>query len=326
MFSAQAGAKHVYGVEASPGIYEVSKSIVDANNLNDKITLINGQIEKVSLPVEQVDIIVSEWMGFYLLHESMLNSVIYARDKWLRKDGQGLMYPSVAYLYVCPVEMNDYLDDQLRHWSDYYGLNFEPLMKVYRQFLLEKPIVETIKPEQMIDEEKLLESFDLLTVTADDLKSIQSYDIDFTVSLKSDRTHIHGFAFWFDVLFKTDADQMITLSTSPKCEPTHWKQTIAFLPDSIDENSNEYVLNKDDRFECFVIMNQSDENMRHYQIDMGVNLDPSADRQAIDENDPDEGDDDDDDDIEDHPVPCDCGNMRCVIVKAALQNYENSKK
>ena len=32
----------------------------------------------------EVDIIVSEWMGYYLVHESMLNTVIYARDKWLK--------------------------------------------------------------------------------------------------------------------------------------------------------------------------------------------------------------------------------------------------
>ncbi len=72
MFSVQAGAKHVYAVEASKGIFEISKSIVEANNYHDKITLINGEIEKIDLPVEQVDIIVSEWMGFYLVHESML--------------------------------------------------------------------------------------------------------------------------------------------------------------------------------------------------------------------------------------------------------------
>ena len=33
----------------------------------------------------QVDIIVSEWMGYALLYESMLDSVLFARDKWLSK-------------------------------------------------------------------------------------------------------------------------------------------------------------------------------------------------------------------------------------------------
>ena len=35
----------------------------------------------------QVDIIISEWMGYALLYESMLDTVLVARDKWLQPDG-----------------------------------------------------------------------------------------------------------------------------------------------------------------------------------------------------------------------------------------------
>jgi len=54
-----------------------------------------------TLAFHQVDIIVSEWMGYFLLRESMLDSVIIARDKWLKPDGA--MYPSHATLYVAPM-------------------------------------------------------------------------------------------------------------------------------------------------------------------------------------------------------------------------------
>jgi len=37
-------------------------------------------MEDVELP-EQVDIIVSEWMGYLLIYESMLASVLAARDR-----------------------------------------------------------------------------------------------------------------------------------------------------------------------------------------------------------------------------------------------------
>ena len=47
------------------------------------VTIIKGKVEEVDLPVEKVDIIISEWMGYCLFYESMLNTVIYARDKWL---------------------------------------------------------------------------------------------------------------------------------------------------------------------------------------------------------------------------------------------------
>jgi hypothetical protein len=317
LFAAQAGAKHVYGVEASKGIYELSKRIISVNGFSERITLINAEIEKVALPTEKVDIIVSEWMGFYLLHESMLSSVIYARDKWLDKKA-GLMYPSVAYLYMCPVEMDDYLEQNLKHWSNFNELNFEPFASVYRQLLLEKPLIECVKPQQLLDEERLVGSFDLLTVTNDDIKSVQAYDVEFSVTTKQTATRIHGFAFWFDVLFKTD-NGTVTLSSSPKSEPTHWKQTIAFLPESLDD---EYLLKKNDEFECFVIMNQLDENPRHYQIDIGVDLKTNG---KCLEKAEDEEEEDEEEEEEAHPMPCDCGHIKCVLIKAAMQKYENQE-
>lgn len=53
------------------------------------VTLLKGRIEDVDLPVDKVDIIISEWMGYFLLFESMLDSVLYARDKYLQPNGVG---------------------------------------------------------------------------------------------------------------------------------------------------------------------------------------------------------------------------------------------
>lgn len=64
------------------------------------ITLIKGKVEEVSLPdvVEKVDIIISEWMGYCLFYESMLNTVIFARDKWLVSHTLQLTLLSQTYL------------------------------------------------------------------------------------------------------------------------------------------------------------------------------------------------------------------------------------
>lgn len=51
--------------------------------MKDKITFLKGKIEEVKLPVEHVDVIISEWMGYFLLFESMLDSVLFARDRYL---------------------------------------------------------------------------------------------------------------------------------------------------------------------------------------------------------------------------------------------------
>uniref|UniRef100_A0A3B5B1W1 type I protein arginine methyltransferase n=1 Tax=Stegastes partitus TaxID=144197 RepID=A0A3B5B1W1_9TELE len=88
MFAARAGAKKVIAVDQSEIIYQ-AMDIVRSNQLEDKITLIKGRIEDIKLPVEKVDIIISEWMGYFLLFESMLDSVLYARDLYLADGGSG---------------------------------------------------------------------------------------------------------------------------------------------------------------------------------------------------------------------------------------------
>ena len=77
MFAKKAGAKHVYGIDMS-SIIEHAKTIVKDNGMDKDITLIKGKVEEVELPVEKVDIIISEWMGYCLLYESMLDTVIFA--------------------------------------------------------------------------------------------------------------------------------------------------------------------------------------------------------------------------------------------------------
>jgi protein arginine N-methyltransferase 1 len=82
LFCAKGGAKHVYAVECS-AMADTAKEIVKANGFSDVITVLKGKIEEIDFPTTHVDIIISEWMGYFLLFENMLNTVLYARDKWL---------------------------------------------------------------------------------------------------------------------------------------------------------------------------------------------------------------------------------------------------
>lgn len=68
------------------------------NHLFDKIHLIHAKVEDAVLPVDSVDIIISEWMGYFLLYEGMLDSVITARNKYLSPGGRIL--PNRCALYV----------------------------------------------------------------------------------------------------------------------------------------------------------------------------------------------------------------------------------
>lgn len=63
-------------------------------------------MEEIELPVPQVDIIISEWMGYFLLYESMLDTVLWARDKYLAPDGK--MLPDRAKIYLAAIEDEQY--------------------------------------------------------------------------------------------------------------------------------------------------------------------------------------------------------------------------
>lgn len=50
--------------------------------------------KKIRIEPHTVDVLLSEWMGYCLLYESMLSSVLFARDRWLRPGGA--MLPDTA--------------------------------------------------------------------------------------------------------------------------------------------------------------------------------------------------------------------------------------
>ena len=63
-----------------------------------------GKMEDIVLPVPKVDIIISEWMGYCLFYESMLDTVLYARYSLvtdilrLSSDGYRLWGVCVSYV------------------------------------------------------------------------------------------------------------------------------------------------------------------------------------------------------------------------------------
>ena len=71
--------------------------LVEHNNLTNIVEVIQSSVEELILP-EKVDIIISEWQGMILLRESMIDSVIKARDKFLKDDGD--LWPSHANIHV----------------------------------------------------------------------------------------------------------------------------------------------------------------------------------------------------------------------------------
>lgn len=84
--------------------------------------MIRGKVEEIKLPedVTHVDVIISEWMGYALLYESMLDSVLHARDRFLKPDG-GVMAPSQCQMMFGLSEAAHIYKERVGFWDDVYG-------------------------------------------------------------------------------------------------------------------------------------------------------------------------------------------------------------
>ncbi|QPG75022.1 Nuclear SAM-dependent mono-and asymmetric methyltransferase [Brettanomyces nanus] len=233
MFAAQAGAKHVYGVDMS-SIIEMARKIIDLNGFSDKITLIKGKLEDLELPCGKVDIIISEWMGYFLLYESMLDTVLDARDRFLKPNG--LIFPDKASIHVAMIEDSEYKDEKIHFWENknrLYGFDYSPFVEI----AMEEPLVDTVEGKSVVTNHFKLIEFDLNTVKKEDL----IFKRNFHLRATSDDM-AHALLAWFDIIFPADKPQnVVRFSTGPQAHYTHWKQTVFYLDDVLELNKGEVI-------------------------------------------------------------------------------------
>ncbi|KAL2212239.1 RNA methylase [Sarocladium strictum] len=255
MFAAKAGAKHVIGVDMSTIIFK-AREIVKQNGLSDKITLIQGKMEEIDMPFPQVDIIISEWMGYFLLYESMLDTVLYARDKYLVKDG--LIFPDKAIIYFAGIEDGDYKDEKIGFWDNVYGFDYTPL----KETALSEPLVDTVELKTVVTDPTSVLTLDLYTCTTADL----AFNVPFQLNVKRD-DFIHALVSWFDIEF-TACHKTIRFSTGPHTKYTHWKQTVFYFKDVLTVQDGEKV-------ECNLMVRPNSKNRRDLdvQIDYALETD-----------------------------------------------------
>jgi len=216
MFAAKAGAKMVIGVDCST-IVEQAKEIVKENKMDHVITIIRGKVEEVQLPVVNVDIIISEWMGYCLFYESMLDTVLFARDKWLVEGG--LMFPDRATLYVCAIEDREYKEEKFDFWEDVYGFN----MSRIKHLSLAEPLVESVNRQAVITNNCLLKEFDIQNGKKEDIP----FSSPFHLQIKRN-DYVQALVTFFNVEFSA-CHKKTWFSTGPDYHYTHWKQTTFYL-------------------------------------------------------------------------------------------------
>jgi protein arginine N-methyltransferase 1 len=215
LFAAEAHATRIYAVDNS-AIALLAAQIVRANSLEGTITVFRSPIEELSLP-SKVDVIVSEWMGHCLLSESMLESVLFARDAFLAPGG--VLFPSEATMTIGGFEESAKLARIFSFWDTIEGFS----VKFMREVARGQPVIEVISEGDLVTEACDLVSLDLMTATVSDLEIDRPFSVRFLREAV-----LGGFAVWFDVHFE-GAESSLILSTSPSAPNTHWCQTLFLL-------------------------------------------------------------------------------------------------
>lgn len=193
---------------------------------------VHGKIEEVTLPVGRVDIIISEWMGYCLLYEAMLDSVLWARDHYLVPGG--LLVPSHTTLRIAPLTDVDFIADRYLFWRDVYGFNMRAMTY---DFYTDVVIRNTHRSHLSADSQPFLH-LPLLHTPKEDLTFT---DAPFAFVIKEDVDSLEGFVIWFDTFFLPSPNDVlprharadnwtnkrgvgIAFTTGPDGEPTHWEQ------------------------------------------------------------------------------------------------------
>lgn len=261
-----------------------AREIVKANGMSDKITLLQGKMEEVQLPFPKVDIIISEWMGYFLLYESMLDTVLYARDNYLEKDG--LIFPDKATVYFAGIEDGEYKDEKIGcefpplllypqpadpvHmtktqaanrracivWDNVYGFDYTPL----KDTALSEPLVDIVDMKTVVTDPTPVLTLDLYTCKTSDLAFATSFDL-----LAKRDDFIHALVAWFDIEFAA-CHKPIRFSTGPHTKYTHWKQTVFYFRDVL-------TMQQGERIQCNLQVRPNTKNRRDLDIEIAYHLD-----------------------------------------------------
>jgi len=202
-------------------------------------------------------------MGYFLLYESMLDTVIWARDKYLAPGG--MMFPDKAQLFLCAIEDSEYREDKINFWDNVYGFN----MSCIKELALLEPLVDTCDPQQIISSTHQILDIDLYSVKPEDL------DFSSTFELKISREdYCHALVAYFNVEF-SKSHTKLRFSTGPRSEYTHWKQTVFYLDTPV-------VASKGDSLKGEITVKRNKKNRRDIDIHIVASIEGKEDESTND--------------------------------------------
>jgi len=227
MFAAKAGARHVIAVEANSVSVRTARALAESNGLGDRITFLEGRVEELAETIDAelerhggtLRVLVSEFVGFCIIHEGMFTSVAFARDRWHPEE----IIPRSGDVYVCPFNIDAYPQRATEFWTqEHYGLNFEAAAKPALRSVTESVLSEQLDADNLIADSQSVWHLDCMTASAEEAAKMDARSLAFEVT---SRGPLHGLC----VFFTLELCQGLALPCGPGDPPTHWKQMLALF-------------------------------------------------------------------------------------------------
>ena len=122
-----------------------------------RIKVVRGEVGEVELPVPSVDVIVSDWAGPALLHESLAAAVLAARDRWLTAGGA--IVPDRATLTLAATSAR--VAEGREWWRNVWGFD----MSAIERRSLGEAQVEKVAEREVVTDSCLVAEISLYTCT-----------------------------------------------------------------------------------------------------------------------------------------------------------------
>lgn len=161
----------------------------------------------------------------------MLDSIIFARDRYLKPGG--LLLPNQCNISLVGFGDVSKHNGLIEYWGNVYGFD----MSTLKDEVVKEAAIENCNPDFILTTSNVIADFNLMTV---DIKcSNFTYDFSMDVLKAGKLTSLVGY---FDVFFNLPSK--VEFSTSPKCKPTHWKQVVFYFKDMIDVKVGDCIKGK----------------------------------------------------------------------------------
>lgn len=297
LFAARAGAKTVIAIDAS-AIVERARENVEKNGFGHVIKVFRGKLEDLTEELKgyegAVDMLVSEWMGYFLLYENMLPSVLVAKERYLKKEG--VLGPNRMTMHLAAFSSARLLKEKIGFWEDVHGFD----MSSMTTGLLDEAFVDVLPKEEVVSDSYVFADLNLPTLPAKQPEPSSEFEL--VLTSKPEGGMVNGFISWFDTFFfpsstvpsdatvecpefnltekdvrgldlkksqlaeeqegKGEKGEMVCFSTSPYSKETHWQQTLFVLKEPITG------VEKGDKIKGRIVVLQDQKHSRQLEVEL----------------------------------------------------------